>query len=248
MRTPSRPMGRAVVMLAAMAIALAGAPATSAARSEFASTDLTSEEAALLDALDVRGTIDQLEHIAGLGERVVGTRPEAEAQQYVYDTLSALPLDEVVKETFPTTSWSHEGDGLRMVAPVRRTFPTSVYGYDHAIWGTWFGEDYALGNRDEGQTLRARLVDVGYGTAADFDAAGDVEGKVVLVRRDDNLQGWFTTMGEEAALRGAVAIVNYGYYGNVVDPEGIKQDVGGAPIPEYAISVDAATQLQERLA
>lgn len=243
MRPHPRSIGRAVAMLSAVALVLAGAPATGQEPTD----GLTAEEEGLLDTLDVAGTIDQLEYLSGLGEKIAGTEAEWAAQQYVYDTLSALPLDDVVMETFPTTSWSHEGDTLRVVAPERRAFPTSVYGYDHAIWGRWFGEPYRLGNRGHGKVLRARLVDVGYGTAADFDAAGDVEGKIVLARRDDDLQGWFTTIGQEAALRGASAVVNYGYYGDVVDPEGIKQDVGGAPIPEYAVSVNAATRLQALL-
>ncbi len=242
-RSSSRSIARAVVVLSAVALALAGAPAAGGAGSA-----LTDDEQALLDTLDVQGTIDQLDHISGLGEKVVGTPQEHGAQRYVYEAMSAMPLDDVVMETFPTTSWSHEGDSLRVVSPVSRSFRTSVYGYDHAISGQWFGEPYAWGNREHGTVLRARLVDVGYGTAADFDAAGDVTGKIVLARRDDNLQGWFTTIGEEAALRGAAAIVNYGYYGDVVDPRGIKQDVGGAPIPDYAISLNAATRLQELLA
>jgi len=85
--------------------------------------------------------------------------------------------------------------------------------------------------------LRARLVDVGYGTAAEFDAAGDVQGKIVLARRDDNLQGWFTTMGEEAALRGAAAIVNYGYYGNVVDPDDMIAKYGSDALRTYVMFV-----------
>jgi hypothetical protein len=230
-------------MVVVLALASAGAPAPAGAAGE-----LTGEEEALLASLDVGATIAQLEYLSDLGEKVAGSEEETGAQQYVYDTLSAMPLDDVVLESFPTTSWNHEGDRLRVVSPGHRSFPTSVYGYDHAIWGRWFGERYRLGNRDGGKTLRARLVDVGYGTAADFDAAGDVEGKIVLARRDDNLQAWFTTIGEEAALRGAAAVVNYGYYGDVVDPEGIKQDVGGAPIPEFAISVNTASRLQQLLA
>lgn len=243
-RLPFRPIGRSVVMIVALALALAGAPAAG----QGATGALTAEEDALLGSLDVEGTIAQLKYISGLGEKVAGTREEHLAQQYVYDTLSAMPLDEVVMESFPTTSWSHEGDRLRVVLPESKAFPTSVYGYDQAIWGRWFGERYSWGNRDHGKTLRARLVDVGYGTAAEFDGVGDVEGKIVLARRDDNMQGWFTTIGEEAALRGAAAIVNYGYYGNVVEPDGIKQDVGGAPIPEYAISVNAAERVKALLA
>jgi len=240
-----RPYRRCIVVaLSVVALAVAGAPASGQVPDE----DLTSAEQALLGTLDVGATIDQIEHISEMGEKVAGTQEEHAAQAYVYDTLSVMPLDEVVMESFPTTSWTHDGDSLRVVGPVREAFATSVYGYDRAIWGQWFGDRYRLGNREHGKVLRARLVNVGYGTAADFDAAGDVEGAVVLARRDDNVQAWFTTIGEEAALRGAAAVVNYGYYGNVVDPQGIKQDVGGAPVPEYAVSVDTAERLQELLA
>lgn len=242
-RKPSRAILRSLGPIGALAVALAIVPVSGAAPAG----GPTAEEEALLASLDVDGTIDLLEHISGLGEKVAGTEEELEAQRFVYDTLGAMPLDEVVMESFPTTSWSHEGDTLRVVSPARTSFPTSVYGYDQAIWGRWFGERYSWGNRDHGETLRARLVDVGYGTAADFDAAGDVEGAIVLARRDDDLQGWFTTIAEEAALRGALAVVNYGYYADVVARDGIKQDVGGAPVPEFAISVKAAERLKRLL-
>jgi hypothetical protein len=230
-------------MLSLLALVFAGSPAAGQAPAD----GLTAAEQALLDTLDVAGTVDHLVHLSDIGEKVAGTEEEHAAQQYVYDAMTALPLDHVVMEGFPTTSWNHEGDSLRVVSPVGETFPTSVYGYDRAIWGRWFGDLYRLGNRDHGKVLRAELVDVGYGTAEDFEAAGDVEGRIVLARRDDDLTAWFTTIGEEAAHRGAAAVLNYGYYGDVVDPEGIKQDVGGAPLPEYAISVESAERLEELL-
>ena len=243
-RKPSRPIGRSLAAVCALAISLAVTPAPGAA----APGGTSPEEAALLSSLDVDGTIDRLAYLSGLGEKLAGTEREHDAQRYVYDALSAMPLDDVVTESFPTTSWSHEDDSLRVMEPLDESFLTSIYGYDRGIWGEWFGTPYSLGNRDGGTILRARLMDVGYGTAADFDAAGDVTGKIVLARRDDNIQGWFTTIGEEAALRGAAAVVNYGYYGNVVHPDGVKQDVGGAPIPEYAISTNSAARLKELLA
>jgi len=252
MRRASRPgcsrrgrhISRAAVLIAAAAIVLGGAPV--AARGP--SGGLTPTEQAVLGSLDVGGAIEQLAAITRFGERVVGTEAEHNAQQYVRDTLAALPLDEVVVETFPTTSWTHSGDRLRVVSPVDEEIPTSIYGSDHGIWGRWFGARYALGNDDGGRILRARLVDVGLGTAASFDAAGSVDGAIVLARRDDDVQGWSTVIAEEASRRGALAVVNYGYYGDIENPEGIKQDANGAPIPEFAISPNAAAHLRDLVA
>ncbi|HEY5659018.1 MAG TPA: M28 family peptidase [Myxococcota bacterium] len=233
-----------------LALTLGGSPATPADTpplGQGSTAGLSPQEVALLGSLDTDHAMMQLAHISGLGEKVAGDAAERGAQQYVYDTLSAMPLDDVVMETFPTTSWGHEGDVVRIVGPAQETLPASIYGYAYGIWGKWFGKPYSFGNRNGGRLLRAPVVDVGYGTAAEFAAVGDLKGAIALVRRDDNLQAWPNTMTEEAALHGASAVINYGYYGDIVHPEGIKQDVSGGPLPEFAISKNSAARIQNLL-
>ncbi len=211
------------------------------------SSGLTEEEVALLGLLDIGNAMEELGIISSMGEKIAGTEEELFAQQYVYNKLSEMPLDEVTMESFPTTSWEHEGDSIRVVSPVTKQIPCTTYGYSYSIWGHWFGQRYSFGNTHLGKTLVAPVVDVGYGTAEEFDALGDLNGAIALVMRDDNLQAWPNTMSEEAALHGASAIVNYGYYGGIAHPDGIKQDVSGAPIPEFAISKNSAWYIQDLL-
>ncbi len=242
-------LGGALILAMTLGWSLA-APSDTPPLGQGASAGLTAQEVALLGSLDPDHAMMQLEHISGLGEKVAGDAAERSAQQYVYDTLRGMPFaaGDVVMESFPTTTWGHEGDTLRVIAPTAEEIPTSIYGYAYGIWGKWLGKNYAFGNRDKGKVLRAPVIDVGYGTAAEFDAVGDLAGAIALVRRDDNVQVWPNTMTEEAALHGAAAIINYGYYGGVALPDGIKQDVSGGPIPEFAISKNSAARLQSLLA
>jgi hypothetical protein len=224
----------------------AGAPSDTPPLGQGSSAELSAQEVAVLGSLDTDHAMMQLEYISGLGEKVAGDAVERSAQQYVYDTLRAMPFaaGDVVMEHFPTTSWGHEGDSLRVVSPASEEIPTSIYGYAYGISGKWFGKNYAFGNRQRGKVLRAPVVDVGFGSAAEFAAVGDLAGAIALVQRDDNLQAWPNTMTEEAALHGASAIINYGYYGDIAHPDGIKQDVSGGPIPEFAISKNSAARIQ----
>jgi hypothetical protein len=216
-------------------------------------------EAAVLAAIDMEAAMAQVRALVGFGEKIAGGRKERVAQQYIHDEFSKLPLDDVIMTHFPTSSWSHAGEQMSIVDPpssitygprgrspglVAEQIPTTVYAYSHGITGTWFGEDYQNGNVNEGSTLRAEVVDVGFGTEAEFLAVGDLGGAIALVRRDDDLTGWPHVLAMHAMEFGASAIVLYGYYG----ADGIKQDVLGVEIPAFSISVNAASRIKGLLA
>ena len=241
-RWVSRVFARTMALGVVVALTVPTAPAAGQG-----APSLTPLERALLATIDVDAAMEHLRVLTGMGERIAGDEVERAAQRFVEAKMEALPLDSVERHWFPVSSWRHRGDSLRVVAPTVEEIPTTIYAFDPGIWGEWLGEPYSNGTADGGRTLRAPLVDVGYGTEADFNAV-DVEGAVVLARRDDDIQGWPTVIAEEAYRHGALAVVNWGYYGNIVHPEGIKQDVGGAPIPEFAISKESATHLKDQLA
>ncbi len=209
---------------------------------------LTPTESAVLRGLDYAHAWNQLETLTAFGERVAGTDQERLAQQYVYDELSAMPMDKVVMETFPVQSWVNHGTTLQIVSPVLEPLDGTTYGDCYGIWGRDKGQPYALGNTNDGKTLVAPLRDLGYGTAADFDAAGDLAGVIPLVHRDDDLQGWPDVPAIEAAAHHAPAILFYGYYGTYPVPDGIKQDSVKGPIPAFSISPRTAWHLQDLLA
>jgi hypothetical protein len=199
-------------------------------------------EAAVFAAIDMEAAMAQVRALVGFGEKVGGSPEELAAQQYIHDEFSKLPLDEVAMTSFPTSSWSHAGEQMIIVDPpsfMAEQIPTTVYAYSHGITGSWFGERYSNGNFARG-TLRAEVVDVGFGTEAEFLAVGDLGGAIALVHRDDDLTGWPHVLALHAMEFGASAIVLYGYYG----ADGIKQDVLGVEIPAFSISVDSAARIK----
>jgi Iap family predicted aminopeptidase len=224
----------------------------------------TVEEDLLAAAVDINDVMAETAVLVGYGERVAGDAQELAAQQYVRDQLNALPFISATLESFPTTSWAHEGDTFRIVSAVSPPEPlplelaTTIYNYSRGVSGSWFGEDYELGNDLAGTTLAGPIVDLGFGTEAEFDAAGSLAGTIVLVRRDDELSGWPHVYVIEAARAGAAAIVLYGYFGSAgvwgppseaAHPDGIKQDVVGvADIPVFSISINSAEQIKSLLA
>ncbi len=208
---------------------------------------LTPQEAAVLGGLDYANAWDQLITLTNFGERVAGTEQERMAQEYVYDELSAMPMDKVVLETFPVASWVHYGTTIQVVSPALEPIEGTTYGDCYSVWGKEAGVPYAFGNENHGKTLVAPLRDLGYGTAADFDAAGDLTGVIALVHRDDDLQGWPSVPEWDAYWHHAAAVVFYGYYGTYPVPDGIKQDSVKGPLPSFSISPRSAWHLQDLL-
>ncbi len=211
------------------------------------SSGLTPTETAVLSGLDYANAWNQLETLTGFGERVAGTSQERLAQQYVYDELGAMPMDKVVMETFPVQSWVHYGTTIDVISPTSEPIVATTYGDCFSVWGKVYSKPYAFGNADDGKTLVAPLRDVGLGTAADFDAAGDLTGVIALVHRDDDFQGWPNVPSIEAAAHHAAAVVFYGYYGSYPVPDGIKQDSVKGPLPAFSISPNSAYRLQALL-
>ena len=232
--------------------------------SESARAATTPEEDLLKASVDIDNVVAQTTALVGFGERIAGDAQELAAQQYVRDQLDALPFITTEMQTFPTTSWSHNGDTLRIVSAVSPPSPlplelaTTIYAYNHGVTGSWFGEDYQLGNNDTLTTLSGPIVDVGFGTEEEFGADGSLEGAIALVHRDDALGGWPHVYVLEAERAGAAALILYGYFGGAgvwtppeeqVLPDGIKQDIigYGDEMPVFSISTHSAEQIQSLL-
>jgi hypothetical protein len=227
-------------------------------------------EAAVLAAIDVEAAMAQVTALVGFGEKIAGSPEELAAQQYIDDEFSKLPLDDVAMTGFPTSSWSHSDEQMLVFlsgprftlsgaeAPIPRPVgsSTTLYAYSPGITGSWFGDDYQHGNLNGGSILQAEVVDVGFGTEAEFLAVGDLGGAIALVHRDDDLTGWPHVLALHAQEFGASAIVLYGYTGaagaygppfETAHVDGIKQDVLGVEIPAFSISVDSALLIKELL-
>ena len=203
----------------------------------------------IIERLDYEHAWSQLVYLSSLGEKTAGSPEERAAQEYVYDQLEAMPLDEVWWEEFRVANWDHFGTTVKIVSNDDEDVPATTYGDAQSVWGYDDGKAYFHGNLEDGTVLVADVVDVGYGTAAEFDEAcgpdGSLDGAIALVHRDDNTQGWPNTPAEEAALHGASAVMFYGYFAGADNPEGIKQDSVFSRIPAISISPNSAARLQE---
>jgi hypothetical protein len=169
----------------------------------------------------------------------------------VFEELSDMPVDEVWWETFPVGNWRHYGTTVQIVSSGYEDIPATTYGDSPSVWGYNDGVPYFHGNFDHGTVLVAGVVDVGYGTHAEFDAAcgpdDSLEGAIALVHRDDNTQGWPNTPAADAAFHGASAVMFYGYFAGADHPEGIKQDSVFSRVPAISISPNSAARIQELL-
>ena len=211
------------------------------------SIGLTPDESAIINSIDLPYAWDQLIQISSMGEKVAGTIQELNAQKYVYEKLSEMKVDKVVMETFPVTSWVHYGTTLKIVTNNNEDVPVTTYGDSYSIWGLDANKPYYFGNTNGGKTLVAPVVDLGLGTAADFDAKGDLAGAIALIHRNDDIQGWPNVASEEAVLHGASATLFYGYFTANDLPVGIKQDSVGGPLPAISISPISAMHIQDLL-
>ena len=133
------------------------------------------------DALTDLGTDPQL------GFRLAGTWAEHDASYLVRDELEAMGLSDVRLEAVPVDAWDFKGATVEVAG---ETFTASSFA---GVPGT------------DGP-LEAELVYVGTGTAAEFDAAGIVAGKLVLVDGEFD-DWWLSFVGAEATHRGAAGVV-----------------------------------------
>ncbi len=131
----------------------------------------------------VGGTAASHETIDGLVAEMVkiGLQPGAANGTYVED--------------FPIDGWEDLGSSAKVVSPYTWTIEPSKQAYKGA--GTGPGG------------ITAPLVDVGYGRWADFEKAGDISGKIVLLHRADPMFYGGPSLAE-AKARGAVgALMDY---------------------------------------
>lgn len=206
----------------------------------------------------------------GLIGKVSGTVEERAAAEYVRDQLAPY-VDEVAIREYITTSWEFRGSEFRVVSPeAGRLYPSSGYGNCYLGWGRidpqaydslsasgWVAADrfrregdwyyYSFNNTPD--AIVGDLVWAGRGTAKEFDRAGDVRGKIALILRDDFVTQWPTAPFFEAARRGVLATIFYGYYGENQHPASVRGDIvcPGPSVPVFQTTINVAHRLQALL-
>lgn len=197
-------------------------------------------EQALLNGVDADNALQLANWISQDRQKVAGTEADHIAADMLEDRFIEMGLSNVRKEEFSVNArdlvsgdaLGYALEGFTIVAPIdapRKSLATTLY----------YGPP---GTGPEGVT--AELVDVGIGTNDDYAAAGDVTGKIVLVQRDDATWGWIYMQVEQAAAKGAAAMVASGIYSHYPYPEAIMQDALGGPIPCFSISKNDRDYLQ----
>ena len=234
-----------VLPLAACGQNTAAAPAPPAAAAETSEeTAPTADTAALVEAY--RSAVDEsyaygiAETLAydeaylsnALGWRTAGSDAEHAAADYIAAEMEAIGL-EVEKVPVTVDKWQFNDASL------------TVEGTDIAMMPASYA---ASGTDAEGIT--AELVDLGTGTAAEYEGV-DVTGKIVLAGVDQWNTAWIDQYLNEAALHGAAAIVTYdvGGYATYSDDMINMQDICSEDVlPCVSISKNQYNELAAALA
>ena len=166
-----------------------------------------------------------------LGWRTAGSDAEHAAADFIAKEMEAIGLN---TEKVPVTvdKWQFNDASLTIEGTDIDIMPAS----------------YAT-NGTDADGITAELVDVGTGTAAEYEGL-DVTGKIVLVGVDQWNEAWIDQYMNEAALHGAVAIVSYdvGGYAAYSDDVINMQDVCAKDvIPCVSISKNHYLELAEAL-
>ena len=177
---------------------------------------------------------------AGKGTAVAGSAEERALSGVIAQEMSKLGL-QVKREPFAVRAYEY--GPVSLTANGKPITAISLHAAG-GTWGTRDGVPYARGSEAGGHRVRAALVDAGEGYAADYDRAGNVRGKAVLVRRG---QPWPVYQILEAAHRGAAAMLLYDY--PQARDNGIRQDSMWyhEQVPMVAISKTDAADLQKQM-
>ena len=128
-----------------------------------------------------------------LGFRLPGTGSGRQAADLIAGEMERIGLQQVRQEPFPVYSWGFQGAEVVVRAAQPHLFTASAFAA-------------APGTPPEG--LTAEVVDVGYGTAAEY-LGRDVRGKIAFIRMDFEKLPWLSPVAHEAELHGAAGVLLY---------------------------------------
>ncbi|HEX7795802.1 MAG TPA: M28 family peptidase [Vicinamibacterales bacterium] len=190
-----------------------------------ARAEISTDEKALLARIDVTRALAMVRHLsqevvttstgAGKGTAVAGSAEEKALADVIERELRSAGLA-VRQEPFPVRHYQYGPVALTVNGQPIEAISLHAGG---GTWGERDGVPYRRGNENNGQRVRGELVDAGDGAASDYARAGDLRGKVVLVRRGG---AWPTYQILEAAHHGAAALLLFDYPGSREDT--LKQD------------------------
>jgi Iap family predicted aminopeptidase len=180
----------------------------------------------------------------GEGSIIPGSREEREMAQYLKEQLTRLGYSPSIEE-FPVVNHQYLSCRLKFG---KRLIDGVIYGDSPGTFGTLFGSSYKLGNFTGGDEVYGDLVNGGRGTKEELDGLGNIQAKIVLLKRDDSVTGHLRVPLAEIKQRGAIAVIAYGVSDGVIQVDAIRQDSVQSPIPIISISLREASQMQKELA
>ena len=233
-----------VLPLAACGQNTAAAPAPTAVPAETAETSNTADTAVLVEAYrnavsesyayGIAETLayDEAYLSNALGWRTAGSDAEHAAADYIAAEMESIGL-EVEKVPVTVDKWQFNSASLTVEGTDINIMPAS----------------YAA-NGTDAEGITAELVDLGTGTAAEYEGV-DVTGKIVLAGVDQWNTAWIDQYLNEADLHGAAAIVTYdvGGYATYSDDMINMQDICSEDVlPCVSISKNQYNELAAAMA
>ena len=215
---------------------------------------LSPQDITLIKTINVERVLEDIQYLStgvvnnpngtGKGTAVAGTSEEHKMAHAIKEKFEEIGLDKVELEDFPVQTYKY---GPVMFRANCRVLPAiSLHGAS-GTYGTRYGLPFALGNTECGRMVISDLVDANLGTRQDYEAIGDVTGKVVIIRR----LLWPVYEIIEAALRGAAALIVWGYGEDEdeVRSDLLRQDAmyNHLQLPVAAISKDTYLYLKSLL-
>ncbi len=248
--------GRGARAAALLGAALLAAVAAGGAAACAKKPPLSDDEQRLLRSLDPAHALEEIRAFSekvvsdpsglGAGTASAGTEQEARLASYVEEKFKTHGLD-VERHTFPVRVHTY---GPSSVTVAGKSLPSVILYGSPGISGSRDGRRYINGNWKGGEVLRASMVFGGSGTRADIAAAGDVNGKVLLLLRNDDTVGWPSLAILEAAQQRAAAVIFYGVTGEgSLLPEALRQDsvLQANAIPAFSIRRSDGGRIREEL-
>ncbi|UCC64534.1 MAG: M28 family peptidase [Anaerolineae bacterium] len=169
-----------------------------------------------------------VEQLCDFGSRFAWTEGERQARDFIQHKFAAYGLKNVRLATFDYLGWARGEASLRIVNPLQKDLPSAqslVYSPSTPTGG-----------------LRARVVNVGLGTEAEFSAkGGEIEGKFVQVSTDSPPDGRWVHRREKygrAVGNGAVGFLFVNHLPGLLAPTGSLRPGRVAEIPAVGLSLE----------
>lgn len=183
---------------------------------------------------DIYANVEQL---CDFGSRFSWTESERQARDFIHSKFKEYGLKSVRLATFDYTGWARDEASLRVVSPLQKELPSVI------------SLVYSPSTPSGG--LRAKVVDVGLGTKAEYAAKGDeIKDKLVMANTDSPAGGRWVHRREKygrAVAGGAAGFLFVNHLPGMLSPTGSLRPGELAEIPAVGLSREDGFVIQRLL-